>query len=905
MAKDVFERLKRIFELEKRQGWRNRAVAGGIQALRKRWAIDAKQDQVDAVLIDAVLEMLQTYLDASEEDRPAIAAKILAATDDPDVLPDLAATVTGTTPDQEVVTKVVLDAPPPPSPEKPPKVEKAAKAPKPTQPSKQPTAKQAEAKQAAGKQAAAKQPTTKEPESKGSNDDYYDYYESLQEGYVPPEPTDAASRRARIKQETSQSAPKRPVRDGAALDAQGLNSPVNVLPSVGKVTAKTLVKLGIYTINDLLWHLPHRYDDYSTLRTIDKLQPGEQVTVIANLWELNDKKLARNRTMVQGILGDGTGTLHATWWSPYVRKKLHPGRPMRFSGKVSLFMGNKSLDNPSFEPIEQDAVTTGAIIPVYHLTEGVTNGSIVKLARLALETWGKFVDDPVPAQVMAKLGLMGRAEALQQIHFPENMAKMEAARQRLAFDEFFLIQLGVEERRRQLKSATAPSLASDEAMMASYTASLPFQLTGAQARVLAEVVQDIDRTVPMARLIQGDVGSGKTVVAAGAMFVAAANGYQSALLAPTQILAEQHFRGISALLERLALAGGTPVRTALLTGRVTGSQRQEVLDGLADGSIDVVIGTTALIQEGVEFSSLGFVVVDEQHRFGVEQRGALRSQNIDVQPHVLVMSATPIPRSLALTVFGDLDISIIDEMPPGRTPITTKRFTPRERERLYRFVRKQVADGRQAFIVYPLVEESDKLDVGSAVEGHAKLSNDIFPDLAVGLLHGRMNGAEKDTVMSAFAAGDYQILVATTVVEVGIDVPNATLMLIEDAHRFGLAQLHQLRGRVGRGQHESFCALFTDSQSPDSLERLDALVASTDGFVLAEKDLELRGPGDFLGTRQSGLPDLRVAQLSDTATLVMAREAARSLFAQDPELATFPTLRAQVDKFWQGHGDIN
>jgi len=297
--------------------------------------------------------------------------------------------------------------------------------------------------------------------------------------------------------------------------------------------------------------------------------------------------------------------------------------------------------------------------------------------------------------------------------------------------------------------------------------------------------------------------------------------------------------------------------------------------------------------------------VDEQHRFGVEQRGALRSQNIDMQPHVLVMSATPIPRSLALTVFGDLDISIIDEMPPGRTPIVTKLFTPRERERLYRFVRRQVAKGRQAYIIYPLVEESDKLDVGSAVEGHAKLSQEIFPGLNVGLLHGRMTGGEKDEVMTAFAANDYQILVATTVVEVGIDVPNATVMLIEDADRFGLAQLHQLRGRVGRGQHESYCALFSDTQTPETLERLEALVASTDGFVLAEKDLELRGPGDFLGTRQSGLPDLRVAQLSDTATLVMAREAARSVFAQDPELAAHPTLRAQVDKFWQGHGDIS
>ena len=506
---------------------------------------------MDPPLITAVVDLLQAYLDASEEDRPTIAATILAATQDPVALPE-----TGRRGDWRAPGS------PPPAKEEAPKPSKPARAERPA-PSEKP-AKAAKAQRRPPQNRPTPSPLRPTSRQRTTITTITNPCKRATPRRNPP---DAASRRARVKQETSRATPKRPVRDGAALDAQGLNSPINVLPGVGKAKADLLGKLHISTVNDLLWHLPHRYDDYSTMRTIDKLQPGEQVTVIANLWELSDKKLARNRTMVQGILGDGTGTLHATWWSPYVRKKLRTGRAMRFSGKVNLFMGNKSLDNPSFEPVDEDAVTTGCIVPVYPLTEGVSNGLLSKLTKQALETWGKFIDDPVPADVMAKLGLMGRAEALQQIHFPENMAKMEAARQRLAFDEFFLIQLGVEERRRQLKSATAPSLASDEALMASYTASLPFQLTGAQARVLAEVVQDIDRTVPMARLIQGDVGSGKTVVAAGAMFVAATNGYQSALLAPTQILAEQHFRGISALLERLALARGSSVRTALLTGR--------------------------------------------------------------------------------------------------------------------------------------------------------------------------------------------------------------------------------------------------------------------------------------------------------------------------------------------------
>jgi ATP-dependent DNA helicase RecG len=397
------------------------------------------------------------------------------------------------------------------------------------------------------------------------------------------------------------------------------------------------------------------------------------------------------------------------------------------------------------------------------------------------------------------------------------------------------------------------------------------------------------------------VGSGKTAVAAGAMFAATANGLQSAMLAPTQILAEQHFRGIGALLASLTKPDGAPINVALLTGRVTGAARDEVLAGLADGTIDVVVGTTALIQDTVEFNNLGFVVVDEQHRFGVEQRGALRTKS-NLQPHVLVMSATPIPRSLALTIYGDLDVSMIDEMPPGRTPVKTKVFAPVERERLYSFMRREAAEGRQTYIVYPLVEESEKLEAGAAVEAYDRLSKEIFPDLSLGLLHGRMSGGDKDAVMQAFADGEHDVLVSTTVIEVGIDVPNASLILVEDAERFGLAQLHQLRGRVGRGQHKSYCALISKAQAS---ERLEALSETNNGFVLAEKDLEMRGPGDFLGTRQSGLPDLKIAQLTDLATVAQAREAAQAYFAEDPDLSGDERLARQVQRFWRGQGDIS
>ncbi|RME62333.1 MAG: ATP-dependent DNA helicase RecG [Caldilineae bacterium] len=684
-----------------------------------------------------------------------------------------------------------------------------------------------------------------------------------------------------------------------------LAAPVTSLRGVGAATAEKLARLGIETVEDLIWHLPSRYDDFSRLRTIADMVPGEQVTVAATLWKIQQRKISMKREMVQGILNDGTGTLRATWWNKWVVKKLEEGKTYRFSGKVGLYLGYKTLENPHFEPLDRADIAEGPILPVYPLTEGLTSKQISEWVQQALQHALGAIGDPLPEEIRRKYGLTNLPNALKQIHLPENMDQLEAAQKRLAFDEFFCIQLGVQQRRHQLQQTTAQTLPSEESLLERFTQALPFQLTRAQRRVLDEIRRDLARSTPMSRLVQGDVGSGKTVVAAGAMYIAAANRAQSALLAPTQILAEQHHRGLSKLLGGLTRPDGTPLQVALLTGRVTGREREQVLAGLADGSIDVVVGTTALIQEGVAFHNLGFVVVDEQHRFGVEQRGALRNQEGLPTPHMLVMSATPIPRSLALTLYGDLDVSVIDELPPGRTPIVTKWFQPQERERLYAFLRRRVQEGRQGYIIYPLVEESETLNAGAAVDNYERLQKEIFPDLRLGLLHGRMSGAEKDEVMRAFAAGEIDILVSTSVVEVGIDVPNATVMLIEDAERFGLAQLHQFRGRVGRGEHKSYCALISRADNAAAQERLNAVVETTDGFKLAEKDLELRGPGDFLGTRQSGLPDLKMAVLSDTATLSLAQQAAQELFAEDPGLTNHPLLAERVARFWRGHGDIS
>ncbi len=686
-----------------------------------------------------------------------------------------------------------------------------------------------------------------------------------------------------------------------------LNRPITDLKGIGVKRAEQYARLGIETVEDLIWHLPHRYDDYSRVRPIADVEEGESLSIIANLRGFSQRKFAYKREILQANFSDGSGTVRANWWNQsWLKNRLSIGKTYRLSGVVGLYMGHKTLENPYFEEIGPRVIKDGPIMPVYGLTAGLRSSDVSRQVQQALRQGLSSLNDPLPEPLRRHYNLIPLTDALRQIHSPETPEQLDDARKRIIFDDFFYLQLGVQRRRQEIQHFNAPPMPVDDELLADYRTALPFALTGAQQRTLDELRQDMARSVPMSRLVQGDVGSGKTVVAAGAMLIAAASGFQSALLAPTQILAEQHFRGLSKLLADVELPGGVGLNVSLLTGRVTGQEREAALAGMADGSIQVVVGTTALIQENVDFASLGFVVVDEQHRFGVGQRAAARDKGGETAvPHLLVMSATPIPRSLALTVYGDLDVSVIDEMPPGRTPIKTKRFLPTDRERLYSFVRRQVQDGRQAYLIYPLVEESEVLDVGAAVDAHARLSKEVFPDLRVGLLHGRLKGAEKDDVMRSFAGGDLDILVSTSVVEVGVDVPNATMMLIEDAERFGLAQLHQFRGRVGRGGHESYCALISRVRDDAQAERLNALAETTDGFILAEKDLELRGPGDFLGTRQSGLPDMKLANLSDLSTLHLAQEAAQDLLRQDTDLDDYPQVRERVERFWRGHGDLS
>ena len=840
MSSNTRDRVRRVLELEKKQGWRNRAVVGGMAAMADRMQEDVVEELGSQEQAETLARLMRLYDGEDEDARPDIAEAILLFVDG----------------EMEVARAILSD----------------------------------------------------EPDEIDDSDDFEQEFAEEQDSLtdsapdipqaseVPPlQPTNVAEERVRERK-------KNQAETSDESKRMALASKPDVLQGVGRVTVEQLERLGIFTVEDLLWHLPHRYEDYSKLRTIDKLQPGEQVTVIANLWKVSERSISMKRQIVEGILSDGTGTLRATWWNKWVQKQLHVGTTMRFSGKVGLYLGYKTLENPVFEDIDEEMVSTGRISPIYRLTEGIPNHRLRGIIRMAVENYIDYLDDPLPASVREKYDLPDIRDALTQVHAPDNQEELDTALQRLAFEEFFYLQLGVAQRRRELKSADAVPITSEASDMLDFLDRLPFELTGAQSAALEVVLLDMARSEPMTRLVQGDVGSGKTVVAAAAMVAAFHQGYQSAMLAPTQILAEQHHRSIRYLVDGLTRADGKTISVELLTGRVTGAERERILEAVRNGDVDILIGTTAIIQESVEFNQLALAIVDEQHRFGVGQRGALRSKGM--QPHLLVMSATPIPRSLALTVFGELDVSVIDEMPAGRQAVKTKRFPQADHERLYRFMRNEANAGRQGFIVYPLVEESESVDAGAAVDEYERLSTEVFSDLRLGLLHGRMSGQEKDEVMSAFANGDYDVLVSTTVIEVGIDVPNASLMIVEDADRFGLAQLHQLRGRVGRGSHESYCALFSKAESETANERLQALQDTNSGFELAEKDLELRGPGDFLGTRQSGLPDLQVATLGDMKTLTTAREAATEFLATE-DLADYPQLKEAVKKLWSGHGDIS
>lgn len=707
---------------------------------------------------------------------------------------------------------------------------------------------------------------------------------------APPVPTPPPTRPA----------PPTPVSDHPRT---GLDSPVTALQGVGPGQAKRLAKLGLYTIRDILYFFPRRYDDYSQLKPINRLEYGEDVTIIAQVWEAGVRETRGGSTLFKATLSDSTGFMEVTWFNqPYLADRIKPGQQIVISGRVDEYLGRLCFTSPEWEPLEEELLHTARIVPVYSLTKGVSARWLRHLTKRTVDYWSKRLPDHLPACVRQEEGLLDLETAIVQIHFPDSQELLKQARHRLAFDELFVLQIGLLRQRHLWRSVPGRPLAVDDIRLDDFVHSLPFELTLAQQRTLREIVADMRSEQPMNRLLQGDVGSGKTVVAVAAMALTVAAGFQAAMMAPTEILAEQHYQSINSLFEQTP---GPKPTIRLLTGSVTGQDREEIYAGLADGKVRLVVGTHALIQESVQFKELGLGVIDEQHRFGVHQRSALRQKGYN--PHLLVMTATPIPRSLELTLWGHLDVSKIDEMPPGRQPVRTQLILPTERERAYAFVHSQVERGHQAFIICPLVEESDKIEAKAAVEEHKRLQKHIFPELRLGLLHGRMKGEEKEATMARFAHGDLDILVATSVVEVGIDVPNATVMLIEGAERFGLAQLHQFRGRVGRGEAPSYCLLVSDSTSPEALERLQAVEATNDGFELAQKDLELRGPGEFLGTRQAGLPDLKLAKVTNLELVEAAREAARRFFETDPELADPDNrlLARKVAQFWQEKGDVS
>jgi ATP-dependent DNA helicase RecG len=661
-----------------------------------------------------------------------------------------------------------------------------------------------------------------------------------------------------------------------------LEAPLTTLSGIGPKSARTLGKLGLETLGDLLWYLPRRYDDYSQLKTINRLWYGEDVTIMATVESANLRPIRGGRMkLVEVVVGDGTGSLRITWFNqPWILDKLRPGKAVVLSGRVDQYLGRLTLSNPEWEPLERQQLHTNRIVPVYALTAGVTAKWLRRVISSVVSRLAARVPDPLPESIIRSAGLIPLGEALGQIHFPDNWDRLHAAQHRLAFDEMFILQLTVLGQKRNWTRLEAHPLAVEQGWYDHFLASLPYQLTGAQHLALDAIRQDMANGHPMNRLLQGDVGSGKTVVAAGAIGIAISNGCQAALMAPTSILAEQHFSTLRDLLT--SAAGVPPPAIRLLIGATPESEKQDIRTGLQQGGIQVVVGTHALLQDPIEFQRLGLAVIDEQHRFGVEQRAELRAKGSN--PHLLVMSATPIPRSLALTVYGDLELSVIDEMPAGRQTIETRALRPGERGRAYAFLRGQLEKGRQAFIIYPLVEESEKVDTKAAVDESERLRDDVLPDFRLALLHGRMRADDKESVMAGFRAGRYDVLVSTSVVEVGIDIPNASVMLIEGANHFGLSQLHQFRGRVGRGEHKSYCLLIPDSDADADNERLKAMESTNDGFKLAELDLEQRGPGDFLGTRQSGFAELRTASLTDIRLIEKARRLAKQVFDEDPEL---------------------
>jgi len=883
-------KLQKYFRLEAERKYDNNAIVGGLERMLDHWESEARMEGVSEEIIQAVTHRLREY----KRQNPTARAEMLAG------LWKRIQRSEGISPSEDVQPrKQARSESRPARPSPPPAPHPAA-----------PGESTQQSVEASSTQSAVDEIPVQLDEDAGDSElEALPEDEQDRNGASDSQTADEENMTAHLGEDHFPRfyipTDNQPKEEPAALDA-----PVTVLQGIGPRHAKTLERLDMRTLRDMLYNFPRRYVDYSQLKTINRLWYGEEVTVIGTIKSLATRSIRGGKLqVVEGVVTDGTGAIRVTWFNKWEAKRLRAGQQVSLAGKIDQYLGRLVMTNPETELLEQQLLSTNRIVPVYSLTAGISQRWLRKIMYQVVSYWAPRVADPLPVEVRRSAGLMDLPNALLHSHFPESAEALKAARHRLAFDEIFLLQLGVLRQKRSWQDRTGRVFTTDDAWLENFIAHLPFALTGAQQRAIADIRRDLASGRPMNRLLQGDVGSGKTVVAALAIAMIVSGGAQAAIMAPTSILAEQHYKSLSRMLcgegEAAASYGVIqPHEIRLMVGATPEGEKLEIREGLASGSIKVIVGTHSLIEDPVTFADLQLAVIDEQHRFGVEQRAALRSKGDN--PHLLVMTATPIPRSLALTIYGDLDLTVMDEMPPGRKPVSTHVLAPRERERAYSLIRDQIQQGRQAFIIYPLVEEGENGEAKAAVEEHARLQREIFPNLKLGLLHGRMRPAEKDEVMARFRDGEYHILVSTSVVEVGVDVPNATVMLIEGANRFGLAQLHQFRGRVGRGAARSYCLLIPETPDAVENERLQAMTETNDGFVLAERDLEQRGPGQFLGTRQAGYSELQLASLTDTRLIEKARQHAQALFETDPDLNQYPSLAAAVERFWSGgQGDIS
>ena len=820
--KPSLEKLQKIFILEAERGYDNHAVLGGLERLLEHWEAEARIDELPEDLIQAVIVRVRDYGHLKQNSRA-------------EALDGLSRRIQRS----EMGTSFKIPA--------------AKKIQEPSNES--------------------IQDTQARPQI-GSDTEKLSNTKTTSIEKKPYSPQNTKFNRTKIQ----------PIDDEpAALDA-----PITVIDGIGTKLSQTLDRLNIKTLRDMLYFFPRDYTDYSQCKPINRLEYGDVLTVIGTIQHVRTRNIKdKKQPIVEAVVSDGSGSLRITWFNQsWHAKKLHRGMQISLSGKIDQYLGRPVMNNPEWERLDQQQLNTNRIVPVYHLTANISQRWLRQKINNVVSYWAPRVQDQLPEEIQDASEVIDIRTALWQIHNPDSWEDLSYAQERFAFDEIFLLQLGVLGQKREWEKLVARPFSVADDWINEQINRLPYTLTNAQKQAITDIRTDLTSGHPMNRLLQGDVGSGKTIVAALTAGIITSQGAQAAFMAPTSILAEQHYKNLTGTLteknqESPDILHSSEIR--LLLGKTPEIEKEEIRAGLLNGSIKIIIGTHALLEEPVQFANLQLAIIDEQHRFGVKQRSILRSKGEN--PHLLVMTATPIPRSLALTIYGDLDLSVMDELPPGRKPVGTYVLMPRERERAYNLIRNQVKEGHQAFIIYPLVEESENVDAKAAMEEKERLQSGIFPDLKVGLLHGRMTPEEKEIIMSAFHRGDYQILVSTSVIEVGVDVPNATVMIIEGANRFGLAQLHQFRGRVGRSADKSYCILIPSTSDQVENERLQVMVETNDGFVLAERDLEQRGPGQFLGSRQSGFADFKQAKLTDIHLIEKSRRLAKQLFEKDPELS--------------------